>query len=212
VFQKELDMGNNKVRAVIFDMGGVLVRTVDPTRRTNLAKKYGMTYQEIDTLVFGSETARLATVGQIPEEDHWDSIAEQLKLSKPELNQFQADFWTGDELNHELVSFIKEIHSSRKTGLLSNAWSGARASLASKFSFLHLFDVSVFSAELGMAKPDPRFYDWILNKLGVQAAESIFVDDFLVNIEAAQALGFMTIHFKDNKQTLLELKTLITMK
>jgi len=205
-------MGNNKVRAVIFDMGGVLVRTVDPTRRTNLAKKYGMTYQEIDTLVFGSETARLATVGQIPEEDHWDSIAEQLKLSKPELNQFQADFWTGDELNHELVSFIKEIHSSRKTGLLSNAWSGARASLASKFSFLHLFDVSVFSAELGMAKPDPRFYDWILNKLGVQAAESIFVDDFLVNIEAAQALGFMTIHFKDNKQTLLELKTLITMK
>lgn len=205
-------MVQNKVQAIIFDMGGVLVRTVDPTRRTNLAKRYGMTYQEIDALVFGSETARLATVGQIPEEYHWDSIAAQLKLSKQELDQFQADFWTGDELNQELVSFIKEIHSSQKIGLLSNAWSGARASLASKFSFLHLFDVSVFSAEIGMAKPDPRFYDWILNKLGVQAAESIFVDDFQVNIEAAQALGFKTVHFKDNKQTLLELKTLITTK
>jgi FMN phosphatase YigB (HAD superfamily) len=48
---------------------------------------------------------------------------------------------------------------------------------------------------LGIAKPEPAIYRHVLNELGVQPEETLFLDDKLVNIEAAQALGVRAIQF-----------------
>jgi epoxide hydrolase-like predicted phosphatase len=65
---------------------------------------------------------------------------------------------------------------------------------------LDVFDVVIFSAEVRLAKPDPRIYQLMLDKLGVQAAEAIFIDDFQENIDAAQALGIHGVHFENSLQ------------
>lgn len=56
-----------------------------------------------------------------------------------------------------------------------------------------LFDVFVESAVVRMRKPDPRFYQYALDKLGVQAEEAVFLDDIGHNLVAARQLGIRTI-------------------
>ena len=200
---------NSNIKAVIFDMGGVFIQTKDKTPRSRLADKLGLSYEALSQIVFQSETARLATVGAIEEKDHWDYLAERLNLQEFELDKFWDEFWGGDQLDSELVAFTKSLKNDYQIGLLSNAWSGARDLLTRKYNFLDLFEISVFSAEVKMAKPDADFYQWMMEKLNVQFEESIFIDDFIENIHAANALGVQTVHFKDTDQAIEEIKTIL---
>jgi epoxide hydrolase-like predicted phosphatase len=202
-------MNSDTIKAIVFDMGGVFVQTTDKNPRSNLAKKYGLDDEALSLLVFQSETAQKATIGEIDENDHWKFIGDHFGLNSSELANFQEDFWGGDILDQELVRFTKTLKEKYPIGLLSNAWSGARALLTRKFGFLDLFDVSVFSAEVKMAKPDPKFYFWMLDKLNVNAEEALFVDDFIENITAAKELGFKTVHFKNTIGTINKISELI---
>jgi putative hydrolase of the HAD superfamily len=67
----------------------------------------------------------------------------------------------------------------------------------------------VISAEVGVAKPDPKIYHIALEQLQVQAKEAVFVDDVLENIEACEQVGMRGIHFKSPETTLKQLKDLL---
>jgi FMN phosphatase YigB (HAD superfamily) len=60
--------------------------------------------------------------------------------------------------------------------------------------------VLVWSYQLGMAKPDPEIYRYTLDKLGVQPAETLFIDDKIDNVEAAQALGIQILLYTSVEQ------------
>jgi HAD superfamily hydrolase (TIGR01509 family) len=64
-----------------------------------------------------------------------------------------------------------------------------------EFDWLPRFDVLVWSYQLHMAKPDPAIYRYTLNELGAQPEETLFLDDRLVNVEAARALGMKALAF-----------------
>ena len=181
-------------------MGGVLERTNDQTPREHLAQHFGMTIQELNSLVFDSGQAIKASLGEVPEEVVWQNVAKSLNLTSAGLAEFIQEFWAGDDLDADLYSFIKDLRSKYKTGLLSNAWSNARSVVDSRYHILDIFDVLIFSAEVHLAKPDPRIYQLILDKLGVQAAEAIFVDDFQENIDAANVLGMHGVRFENSHQ------------
>lgn len=187
------------IKAVIWDMGGVILRTEDETSRKELAEKYGMSLNELYSMVFNSETASLATLGKISEEQHWLAIGQQLNLSADELHSFQSDFWAGDVIDRELISFIDSLKEKYKTGLLSNAWSGARG-VKKLQRYLDVFQYSVFSCELGLAKPDPQIYLKMLDLMEVEPEEAVFVDDLQVNIDAANQLGIHGIRFSGMEQ------------
>ena len=64
------------IQTIIFDLGGVLVRTEDRLPRQQLAEKFGLTYEEIDHLVYGSASAKLAGQGrQISAEEHKKAVS-----------------------------------------------------------------------------------------------------------------------------------------
>jgi HAD superfamily hydrolase (TIGR01509 family) len=67
----------------------------------------------------------------------------------------------------------------------------------------------IISAEVGLAKPDPRIYQLALERLGVDPPEAVFVDDFLRNVEAARAAGLHAVHFKGPEQARAELEQLL---
>jgi len=60
--------------------------------------------------------------------------------------------------------------------------------------------VLVWSYQLHMAKPDPEIYRYVLKELGTLPDETLFLDDKLVNIQAARALGIRAIHFSTVEQ------------
>jgi putative hydrolase of the HAD superfamily len=67
----------------------------------------------------------------------------------------------------------------------------------------------VFSCEVGLAKPDPAIYNLVLRLCSTQPEEAIFVDDFVENIEAANALGIHGILFKNAKQAMADVRDLL---
>ena len=63
------------------------------------------------------------------------------------------------------------------------------AQLKRDYDFFDLFEVAAVSAELGFLKPDPRIYRWLLETGGIEAGESVFLDDVERNVEGAKAVG-----------------------
>lgn len=198
------------IRAVIWDMGGVIIRGSDGSAsRELLARRLGMERAALENIVFNSETSRLSLLGKISEAKAWENVGNVIGLHGEDLMQARREFFSGNQLDSELVEFIDVLRPQYKTGLLSNAWAGTRQSLGAKYAFLHVFDVSVFSDEIGMVKPDPAFYHWILDRLSVLPEESVFIDDRLENIQAARALRMTVIHFQTREQTLQDLRILL---
>ena len=91
---------------------------------------------------------------------------------------------------------------------LSNAWSGTREAMTRHYGMDRLVDVMLFSDEEGIAKPDPRIYRLAAERLGVPPSEALFVDDVLRNVEAAQAVGMLAVHFRDTAQAIAEISAI----
>ena len=202
-------MMEKQIKAVIFDMGGVLIKTVDRTPRTALANQFGMTYETMEAFVYNSETAKKAMVGEISENDHFISVLNQLGVPDFGIRSFQEAFWGGDDLDSELEAYIGSLKNQFKLGLLSNAMDSTRQWLTEKYEILNLFDNCVFSAEVKLAKPDTQIYHLILERLNISAQEAIFIDDFKENIQAANQLGISTVHYHSTQQAINEINNLI---
>lgn len=183
------------ITAVLFDFGGVLLRTEDPAGRQRWETRLGLAPHGLSRLVFDSDTARRATAGQATVAEVWDHVATTLQLEPGVLAELQKDFWSGDRLDTELVALIRSLRPRYKTAILSNAWPDGRALFTELFSAADTFDTFIISSEEGLAKPDARLYQLAVERLGVAPAEAVFVDDFLHNVEGARAAGLHAIHY-----------------
>jgi 2-haloacid dehalogenase len=77
-----------------------------------------------------------------------------------------------------------------------------------RHDFFGLLDDMVISGEVGHAKPDPEIFQILLERIGKPAHACLFIDDAMPNIEQAQNLGFVTIHFQSPEQLEVELRKL----
>lgn len=197
------------IRAVIWDLGGVLVRTDNRKPRTEYAERLGMTYDQLEKVVFAGPTSRQAALGELQAPQHWESICTALNLPLEELPNLQKAFWGGDHLDGELVDYIRRLRPRYQTALLSNAFSDLRLYLENKWKISDAFDRIIISAEIGLMKPDPRIYHLALEHLQADPAEAVFVDDFIENVAGARAAGLHAIQFKSSPQVRRELEDLL---
>ena len=199
------------IKAIVFDVGGVLLRTEDHNGRQNLDQKYSLSPGGADKLVFNSEASRLSTIGKVPQSAIWQNVADKLSLSQDELESFRNAFWSGDRLDEELINFLKSCRPKYKTALLSNAWEGSREHFSNIYSLVEgeTVDHVLISAELGVAKPDYRIYDILRSRLGCEYDEIIFVDDFVQNVEAAEQLGIQAILFQTGLNVINQIKSML---
>jgi epoxide hydrolase-like predicted phosphatase len=195
-----------EIKAVIFDLGGVLVRTEFPEVRRELAGKLGLEPEALDSLIWGREDWDLAEVGAITYDEYWRRVGEALGLSTPEaLSDFRSEYFSGDRVDQELVGLIRDLRAGYKVGLLSNAPDRLEVWLEENWDIKNLFDAIVYSAKEGTAKPDPAMFHAILERLEVQPSEALFIDDYPRNVYAALALGIKTIRFTSTDALLGEL-------
>jgi putative hydrolase of the HAD superfamily len=196
------------IRTVIFDIGGVIIRTEDTTSRRQWEKKLGLAEWESETIVFNSEMGIKAQSGTITDAELWQWVGQRLNLNGSELEAFRTGFWAGDVLDSGLVDFIRTLRPKYETAVISNATDNLHNALTNQFHIADAFDLIVGSATEKVMKPDPRIYQHTLARLGRQPGEAVFIDDFAHNIQAAQALGMATIHFKLGTNVPTELENL----
>jgi epoxide hydrolase-like predicted phosphatase len=193
------------LQAVIFDIGGVLIRTEDLAPRRQWEKRLGLPEWGLADLVFNSPASRRASVGQATREDVWAEVMREFSLTPAELEALIADFWAGDAWDKALLGFIHSLRPRLKTGIISNAWPDARENVRRHING-ETFDVILFSAEEGIEKPDSEIYRRALARLDIAPAEAVFVDDMLVNVEAARALGMKGVHFQPGSDVRTEFR------
>jgi epoxide hydrolase-like predicted phosphatase len=182
------------LNAILFDFGGVLMRTVDPVPRRELERRFGLERESVENLVFGNERWDQAQLGHISSAEFWGGIAQRLGLSAGELAEFRQAFWAGDRLDDELLGIVRYMHQSGiRTGLLSNG--PADFGLHVEHLVAGTFDAVVISGREGIMKPDPAAYRLALERLGTRAEETVFVDDTARNVAAAERLGLRALRF-----------------
>ena len=196
------------IRAIFFDLGGVILRTEYQTPRQYLAERLNMEYDDLVRLVFESETSRKASIGALTADEHWAALMVRLKRPASETQRIRDEFFGGDVLDHELIRLIRALHGKYKTGLISNAWNDLRQYIA-KQKFDDAFDGITISAEVGVVKPEAKIYHVALEQVQVQASEAVFVDDFQANIEGCEKIGMQGILFKDPDEVKQKLKALL---
>ena len=183
------------IKAVIFDIGGVIVRTEDRTPRAQLEVQLGLAPGESDQLVFNSEMGQQAQCGAIPTAELWAWLQQQLGLNAEGLRDFRTAFWGGDRIDCKLVNYIRTLRPHYQTAIISNATDDLLEQVARIDPEGDSFGLVVGSAYEKMMKPAPEIFLRTLARLGCQPDEAVFVDDFAHNVAGAQAVGMHAIHF-----------------
>jgi epoxide hydrolase-like predicted phosphatase len=197
------------IKAIIFDLGGVLLRTTDFSPREKLASRLDMNRLELERFIFGGESGDQAQRGEISVQQHWTNLAAQIRCTDKEIRSLVEEFFAKDDIDTSLLDYIRSLRKSYKTGLLSNAFDDLRQVIAEHWHFEDAFDDMIISAEVGMVKPDARIFQMSVEQLGVEARQAVFVDDMLRNIEGAKKAGMFGIHFRNPQQVRLDLEQLL---
>jgi putative hydrolase of the HAD superfamily len=192
------------IRAVIFDYGMVLTGPPDPKAYAELLRITGLPFDRFESLYWADRHAY--DEGKLTGVAFWQKFLANETLSVApgsdpasivdELNGWDARMWTTQ--NPIMLAWQERLKErGLLTAILSNMGDNVLANMKREFDWLPRFDVLVWSYQLGMAKPDPAIYHHVLNELGARPEETLFIDDKLVNIEAARALGIQAIEFSN---------------
>jgi putative hydrolase of the HAD superfamily len=184
------------IQAVIFDVGGVLLRTEDRTPRQQWEARLGLAPGGAEALVFNSEMGQKAQLGVVAEPELWEWIGAYLNLSSAETAAFRTGFWSGDEMDKALIAYIRQLKNRYQTAIISNYASNLRPELTHQYGIADAFDEIIISCEEKVMKPDPEIFHRALARLRRSPEEAVFIDDFLHNVQAAQAVGMTAIHFQ----------------
>lgn len=97
----------------------------------------------------------------------------------------------------------------RHHGILSNSFVGAREREQAAYGFEDLVDEIIYSHECGMSKPDPGIYALACERLGVEPAQMVFLDDSEPCVEGARRAGIHAVLYQDNGQAVSDIEDLL---
>jgi putative hydrolase of the HAD superfamily len=185
------------LRAVVFDYGMVLTGPPDPVAHAALARITGLATDRLDSLYWAHRHAY--DLGLLTGHDFWRRLAREAKLNLSQAAIEELTFWDIRMWMTENPAMLAWQLALKRRGLLtaiiSNMGDTVHRAMERELDWLSRFDVLVWSYQLHVAKPDPAIYRYVLEKLGTQPEETLFLDDRPVNVEAANALGIQGLVF-----------------
>lgn len=193
------------IKAVIFDLGGVLIDFPILKMIEFCARSLGITEKE---LVREARALRKPfQEGAMSEEELWEAICAKTGAAKPRSpSLWEEAFRVSYREKEEVFAIVEELKARNyKIGLLSNTES---PSIRCLDPGRYDFDTLIYSCVEGISKPEPEIYSRALARLGALPGEAVFVDDQKENIEASRRLGIHSILFRNAGQLREELARL----
>ncbi|CAA9358665.1 MAG: hypothetical protein AVDCRST_MAG72-2025 [uncultured Nocardioidaceae bacterium] len=203
------------IKAVVFDLGGVLEMTEDDTWPEVWIRSWedrlGLTAGAFLEGLARHEPVGNAATGELSEPRMREIYADVLGLDEQQADELMAEMWDAycGELDRDLYDFFASLGADYKLAIVSNSADGARREEGRRFGFPDLVDELVYSHEVGLAKPDPAIYALTTERLGVQPDEVVFLDDRLDNVEAANAFGWLGVVHTDTASSIDAIKQIL---
>ncbi len=196
------------IKTIIFDIGGVIVRTNFEAIYSNFAKRVGLSSEFI--VDYHKEKIHDLLLGNITVDQFWKDMIDA--GANPNLD-FQA-IWIDEgiknrEVNKELLSIIKNLRKNYSVGALTNLTSPLLIIDEAMDLYSH-FNCVILSCKEHLKKPDPEFYRLSLKATFAKPEETIFVDDKEIFTTAAEEVGMKSIiyTYPDNPKLLENLRQL----
>jgi len=194
------------VQAVVFDWGGVLIEDPAPGMAAYLAETLGVSEQG-----FRAARARheAAFYRGLSEAEFWQRVGADLGVTVPARSSLWQEAFRSVYKETELFPYAADLQKrGYKTGFLSNT-ELPNAAFFEEQGY-DMFDALVFSCREKLVKPEAAIFDLTLERLGTEAAETVFIDDREEYITAVQDLGWHGVLFKNVKQVQQDVEKLLS--
>jgi putative hydrolase of the HAD superfamily len=196
-----------QIKNIVFDLGGVLL-DIDYQRSVEAFEKLGIEhFEKMFSQYHASELFEKLERGEVSNADFYAAIKKRIRpgVTEEEIeaacNALILDF------RIKSLEFLEKLAATYKLYLLSNTnsihakfFKKLFTSKTGKPTLDIYFTKAWYSNEIGLRKPGPEIFEFILQEGDLKASETLFIDDTLDNIETAQKLGFKTHHLSPNER------------
>jgi len=199
-------VARSKIRALIFDIGRVLIRVDVGRAMHELGPGVKLSPAELWAAIEKDPSWKDWQEGRISARDYHQRLTNRLGSSLP-FEKF-ADAWNLalDPTPLQDTSLFEGLSKRYKLALLSNTDPIHVAHMEPRYEFFRFFPTRVYSCAVGMAKPDPLIYREALRACGAQAGQAVYVDDVPAYVEAAKSLGMVGVVYQSPEQLRTDLK------
>jgi len=198
----------SSIKAVIWDLAGVVLHTVKGTFNSLLAERLDAPLNDIERLVSSKEND-LWDINEIDDDAFYTFLLEELNMpmeKKSILRKFVLeDFY----IDQEILAYIKKIQKSFTTALLTNFPAHVHDFMKTDWIVDGAFDHIIASCDVKLIKPDPAIYTLTLARIRCLAEETVFIDDREINVQAAEKLGITGIVYQSRSQTINDLVAIL---
>ena len=191
---------------VVFDLGGV-VFSWQPDQIIKNVFEDKETQEKVKSEIFSHPEWLDLDKGILDRDEAIERSAIRTKLPRSKISELWQQIplsLTPDGDTVRLIHSVKRY--GNKVFVLSNIHLASIEYIEQEYSFWDIFDGIVISCRIQMVKPDAEIYEYLLNKYGLVASETIFIDDTEINLTAATRLGIKPIRFENPNQCECELK------
>jgi HAD superfamily hydrolase (TIGR01509 family) len=175
-----------KTKIVILDAMGVMYSVGDDVKDLLcpfIAEKGGISDMDKITSLY-----TVASLGNMTAIEFWQSVGVAPNL--------EDEYLQRHKLTDGLIEFLEAINSrGGKVWCLSNDLSEWATKLRDRFKLDRYLRGFIISGEVGLRKPDPAIFQYLISRLNVKAGDAVFVDDNHKNLDSATELGIQTILF-----------------
>ncbi len=195
------------IKAVIFDLGNVLIAVDEMRALDRMAARSGKTRSDLESYVMLTPFTNQLALGQLSPQQFYEIVRRDtgFKGDFAEFARIWSDVFTPIEpmiaLAHRLKGRVTRL-------ILSNTNAIHMDYVLGKFPIVREVEGLMLSYEVGLLKPDPRIYELTVQRFKLLAECAVFIDDIPTNVEAARAAGLHGIHYQNPDQVRLELTKL----
>ncbi len=204
-----------QIKTVLFDFGGVIYKTPDLRWIKRWKALLGLDGDpEISQMLANPNESPLITdicLGKIPEDVVWQKMAQKWRIKPGLIRRFRRRMMSRRSLNKPILRLMESLHGPFQTGILSNAGDQTRSLMVDVFGLDRYVDAIIISAEEKCIKPDPEIYQIAMDRLDATPDSSLFIDDYLPNVEGARDFGMTAIHYINTDQALQTIRHLLEM-
>ena len=197
------------IKAIIFDLGGVLFTNGTKKFIEDMSSKYDIDPEIVKNIMDGDIGSQYREA-KITRDQFWEIVLEKLNINE-NIKTLEDRWISGYNLIEGTKDIILDLAKKYKVYYLSDNVRERVERINDRYNFLSWFDDGVFSHEVGIRKPNPEIYRYILEKALVLPEEAVFVDDKQSALDPAREMGIATILFESPdqlRQKLIDLEVL----
>jgi len=196
-----------EIKAIIFDIGDVLIQESGTKAREFLSKKYNFSKEKFEE--YAKKNLERSFRGQLTAEDFFEGLISELELQNTKPKDLIESWLEAREkdstIDEKIANLINKLRKKYIVGALSNT-TFLNEKVSARKNCHKNFDFSVLSCDVGDKKPNEKIYKILIYKLAkveIAPEETIFIDDLEENLTIPKELGIKTILF-ENSEKLME--------